>query len=689
MATLNELYAAKLASSGLTLADAKKLGLEPLAATATAKLSSVFKPLPAIKIPYFDVAGKPLSPHPRWPAFYRLRYLEVPVDQFTQKDSVHKYMQPVDSGVCAYFPLNHPWAKTAADPEKPITITEGEFKAAKACKEGFATIGLGGVWSFKSTPTGRLFLPELEQINWIKRHVNIIFDSDVVTNPSICQAINALANELHQRGARPRTLILPAPDKDSKKVGLDDFLVANSAADLERLMAVEMRPLAISEGLWQFNNEFVFVRNPPMIINLQTRSKVTANDFVNSLCANRSHPEQVVNKDGTISLKSVPTASAWVKWPLRNEVDKIVYAPGKPTVTNNCLNSWPGWGVEPKRGDVKPFLQLLSHIFKGSEPEALPWFLQWCAYPLQYPGTKLFSSVVIHGTRQGTGKTLVGLSLGEIYGENFTEIKQSNLHGNFNAWAENKQFVLGDDVTGTDKRVDADMLKKMITQKELRVNTKYLPEYVVDDCINYIWTSNQPDAFFLEDTDRRFFIHEVTAPPMEASWYVDYSLWLKSGGAAAIFYYLKGYNVEGFNPAGHALRTKAKERMTEDVRSDLGSWVRRLLAAPEEVLRVGDIPLVHDLYTNKELLNLYDPEGRTRTTGNGLGRELKRAGARQVLDGAVIKGPKGQDRFYIVRSQERWSRATISDVQRHLAGTDKPAPEAAKKPKAPKFTRRS
>ena len=58
---------------------------------------------------------------------------------------------------------------------------------------------------------------------------------------------------------------------------------------------------------------------------------------------------------------------------------------------------------------------------------------------------------------------------------------------------------MGDDVTGSDKRADADFLKKLITQKELRVNVKYLPAYTVKDCINYFFTANHPDSFFLED----------------------------------------------------------------------------------------------------------------------------------------------------------------------------------------------
>jgi hypothetical protein len=264
---------------------------------------------------------------------------------------------------------------------------------------------------------------------------------------------------------------------------------------------------------------------------------------------------------------------------------------------------------------------------------------------------------------------MIGYTMGRIYGKNFTEIRQSDLHANFNEWAECKQFVLGDDVTGSNKRQDADMLKKLITQQELRLNPKYVPSYVVPDCINYLWTSNQPDAFFLEDTDRRFFIHEVTVEPLPEEFFVDYSLWLDSGGASALFDHLLKLDLGDFNPAAPALRTSAKERMTEDARSDLGTWVRQLLRTPDAILKVGDAAMEGDLFTNRQLLSLYDPSGHTGTTANGLGRELKRAGARQVLDGAPVSLPDGaQDRLYIIHNQDRWVDADRQQVTDHLNG---------------------
>jgi hypothetical protein len=87
-----------------------------------------------------------------------------------------------------------------------------------------------------------------------------------------------------------------------------------------------------------------------------------------------------------------------------------------------------------------------------------------------------------------------------IYGHNFIKIKSKDLYDTW--WAENRQFVLGDEISGSDKRAEADMMKAMITQEEVNINIKYIPQFSIPDCVNYYFTSNHADALFLEDEDR-------------------------------------------------------------------------------------------------------------------------------------------------------------------------------------------
>lgn len=681
----HELYQAKLASSGLGLDDAEALGLAELDQADTAKLGFT-EARPALLIPYFGLDGKPLADWPKAPQFFRVRYLDKGNSFSAQqtKESKVRYKQPPNTVPCAYLPKTIDWLAVAPDVEQSVLITEGELKAASAAKLGFPTIGLGGVWSFRSKEMGISFLSQLSDIEWCRRKAYLVFDSDLATNQHVAAALEELAYELQQRGAYVMIVWLPQVLGEGEKVGLDDFIVFHgdkAEAELTELLC-QSDPLGFTEALFDLNKRYLYVANPGILLDQRTMSKHRPAALKEHLAAPTTVLVKTIGANGEPQYKKASAGSEWLKWPLRASVDKLVYAPGQDRLTTEgslqCFNEWPGWGCQPAKGDVSPFLKLVDHLFKGADPEAKRWFLRWLAWPLRYPGTKLFTSAVIFGIKHGTGKSLVGYTMGKIYGENFTEIKQDNLHGDFNEWAMNKQFVLGDDVTGSNKRQDNDVLKKMITQEKVRINPKYVPSYELRDCINYLFTSNQPDAFFLEDDDRRFFIHEVVVKPLDEIFYVDYVMWLGSGGAEAVFDYLLHLDLGSFNPAAPAFKTNAKNRMIADVRSDLGAWCRLLIENPDQVLRVGDVVSTCDLFTNKELLLFYDHTGRTGTTANGLGRELRRAGVVMANGGMPVRWTGGFDRFYAVRNQDKWAESDHKVVKDYL---DKQA-ESIKRTKA-------
>lgn len=662
----------KLKSSGLNFEDAKQLRISCLSGAQTSQLHPSFKQLCSLKIEYFDHNGDPMPDWPGAKPFYRVRYLEAPTDfaSITDKKPV-RYVQEPNTAPVAYFPGNQDWVDLVGDVGQPLILTEGELKAAKACKEGFPTVGLGGVYNWRAHKLGLMWLPSLEPIIWLRRNVYICFDSDYKTNSMVCAALHGLAEELHRRGAFVHLVSLPTLH-GFDKVGLDDFLVnaGPSANEMFRQLLENAEPLGLTAPLWDLNGKYVYVQDPGLIVDQDTRFKASPSAFKEHLQAPMNYQERQLKADGSVSFKAVSAAAAWLKWPLRTEVTKLTYQPGAPRFIQEpraLFNIWPGWGVEPVEDDASMFLQLVSHIFTGSEPDAKEWFLRWCAYPLQHPGTKLFSSAVIHGIRHGTGKSLIGYTLGRIYGKNFTEISQMDLHNSFNEWAEGKQFVMGDDVTGSNKRADADFLKKLITQREIRVNGKYVPTYTVPDCINYFFTANHPDSFFLEDDDRRFFIHEARVGPLPEEFYMEYDLWLDTGGSSAVFNYLLNLDTEDFNPAAPAFKTAAKERMIANVQSDLAGWVRQLMATPDHVLRVGEMIVDKDLFTSKELLQFYDPSGKTGTTANGLGRELARAGVQQISHGRPIRLSDGsQARYYAIRNSDHWLSSTPQSAVKHL-----------------------
>ena len=68
------------------------------------------------------------------------------------------------------------------------------------------------------------------------------------------------------------------------------------------------------------------------------------------------------------------------------------------------------------------------------------------AYPLQHPGAKMSTAVIMHGP-QGTGKSTVFQALAQIYGDYATVLNQRGLEDKFNAdWTDSKLFLLAEEV---------------------------------------------------------------------------------------------------------------------------------------------------------------------------------------------------------------------------------------------------
>lgn len=659
-----ELAAAKLASSGLTLEDAKFLGMRALTSKQTKQLHASFFSYPALQIPYFDPRGAASK-------FYRIRYL----GELNGFDALRKrsprYVQPPDTTAEVYFPRGVEWDELLKDPTRGLFITEGELKAACAAKRGYPCLGLGGVWSWKSTKKGQALIPALRAIAWRDRPVYLVFDSDFATKPQVMMALLAFARELTVEGARPHVVTLPAPD-DAGKTGLDDFLVARGKDELDALVR-SAAPFSSARELWALNEEVLYVRDPGLIVVLADGRKLAPKAFRDHAYSNRHYVETTVNAKGETKSVKKALAPAWLEWEARAEASRITYEPGAPRLTDGgAYNYWPGWGCEPKRGDVTPWTELLDFVFAG-DPDARRWFERWCAYPLQHPGAKLYTAAVIWGTVHGTGKSLIGYTLGKIYGRNFSEIEDEDLRGSFNEWAQHKQFVLADEVTGAEHKRDLmERLKKLITRETIRINAKFLPTYEISDCLNYYFTSNHPDAFILEDTDRRYFVHEAPREPLADAFYARYDAWYKrprdggpGPGIPALFDHLLRLDLGDFNPNARAPATLAKAAMIRDTKSDVGAWVARLREAPDAVLKLGEVAVVADLMSNEQLLSLYDPAGTKRVTANGLGRELKRAGFEQALGGRTVGTARGPLRLYVLRNAPRWKRADAHELAAH------------------------
>ena len=674
----------KLHTHGLTPADAHAIGIVTLSPEETVAQSPTFiRPnlngTASLKFVYRDLRGRDTG-------FYRLRYLTPPNDPRKHGKTI-KFCQAGGSLTGIYLPGFMNWQEISLLNSRQVFLVEGEGKAACAAKLGLAAIGLGGVDAFQSSRYEIELLDPLPMFNWKDRSVVICFDSDVRVKPDVIRAQTKLASLLTNKGARVVITQIPNPPPDSgdDKWGLDDYLLHSTGGldAFEDLLAESLPPSEARE-LWSMNSEYAAVMKPPAVMNMNEGQLMEPTKFQSFHLANRFYYQDQPTKSGHIIRVKEKIAPRWLEWEERRQFRKLVYEPGQPETISvgdkHDLNLWPGWAVEPEEptlAQIAPWNELLDFIF-ASEPGVRPWFEQWLAYPLQNPGGKLFSYVLLWSPLYGIGKTMIPYIMMDIYGRsgkwgagNSIEIKNEDLAGTarFPIWQLRKQFVYGDEITGKDTRKGAGYIKGLITAEELTVEEKYIQAYTIRNLVNFMFSSNAPDAMFIDANDRRPLIHEVWGPRPPDGWYQRLADWRRDGGAKYVFHHLLHLDMGGFEPKFAPPNTAAKKNMARLSMTEAGQWVDAMREDPVEILGRCGVSKEKaegcDLWTTAQLLNMYDPMQVKRVGEIGMGKQLAMLGIRPVNRGNVLRMSTGSHRILALRNIHRWMEAMPGEIRDH------------------------
>lgn len=224
------------------------------------------------------------------------------------------------------------------------------------------------------------------------------------------------------------------------------------------------------------------------------------------------------------------------------------------------LNTWRGWPLQPKAGKCS---QIVEHILNliGDEPnkdEVFHWLVRWMAYPLQHPGAKMSSAVIMHGP-QGTGKSTVFQLLAKIYGDYATVLNQRGLEDRFNAdWTDSKLFILAEEVVARAEMWHIkNELKELVTGEWIRVNPKNLAAYRQRNQVNIVYLSNENQPLPIDNDDRRHLVVYNT-PPQPPEYYDALYEEIDNGGAEAFYHWLLELDLGDFHPKKRPPMTRAK-----------------------------------------------------------------------------------------------------------------------------------
>lgn len=224
------------------------------------------------------------------------------------------------------------------------------------------------------------------------------------------------------------------------------------------------------------------------------------------------------------------------------------------------LNTWSGWPLRPKQGSCNKLLGMLQYLC-STDPngdEIFHWVLCWMAYPLQHPGAKMSSAIIMHGP-QGTGKSTIWQCLAKIYGDYATVLNQRGLEDRFNSdWVDSKLFLLAEEVvTRAEMWHIKNELKELITGEWIRVNPKNVAAYRQRNQVNCVFLSNEYQPLPLDNDDRRHCVI-YTPPPLDESEYDDVFIEIENGGVEALYHHLMSLDLSRFHPKKRPPMTEAK-----------------------------------------------------------------------------------------------------------------------------------
>lgn len=126
------------------------------------------------------------------------------------------------------------------DLERSLWITEGCKKVDALVTVGMLTVGLTGVWNWRSKHGA---LGDWEDVPIKDRVVVVCFDADAAANRHVQQAMARLGAWLRTRGAREvKYVIVPADVNGTSTKGVDDFLAAGGTVKELGAVATSQAP---------------------------------------------------------------------------------------------------------------------------------------------------------------------------------------------------------------------------------------------------------------------------------------------------------------------------------------------------------------------------------------------------------------------------------------------------------------
>lgn len=413
----------------------------------------------------------------------------------------------------------------------------------------------------------------------------------------------------------------------------DDFSNKKS----EQVAPQGQQELPIKEALVEaVNKDYVWDTHGLQIYSLKTRMYVRKDGFM----SNYQNQQVEVGEN-----RSVGLGSYWMKSPQRRNVNGLALAPKEGEITSTgAFNTWRGYACSPSEGDITPFTEVFNHLLPDEIDRK--FITAWLAKLIQSPEIPFKVALAIHGRMQGTGKNTIFEAVAELlHPQHWHVIGNAQLTSTFNDWQLDKVFVIGDEVSNSSSRSEADLMKRYITATENSINPKGFPALRQPNLIKYVLLSNRDEIVHIEGEDRRYYVAETIGIPLSKPIADRFYSWKKSGGLSHLLHHLLHFDASMFDPTAPAPMTIAKAGVIEAGKSGLETWVEEEVS---ERVAIGK-----RLVSASSVLHAYQQATRQLSSDKAVSNALKRAGGVKVPKQALLRSGR-RIRLYSLVDHEKY-----------------------------------
>ncbi|MEC7839046.1 MAG: CHC2 zinc finger domain-containing protein [Chlamydiota bacterium] len=242
---------------------------------------------------------------------------------------------------------------------------------------------------------------------------------------------------------------------------------------------------------------------------------------------------------------------------------KIVFT--NNPVDDSTYNLFAGFGVEPRKGSCEKILKHIEEVICYGCQIKYNAFLNLLSWQIKNVGKPSRIIVVLKSKEQQSGKGILLLDvLSVIWGESgFTTSDIGQIITRFNDTIRGKSYIYLDEALFSGDRKSSDAIKSLATCTRMGVETKGIPIVQFPIAVNLFLATNHDDAAYVEESDARYWILEVSPHRVDdTNYFEDLYEEIVNGGREAFMDYLLSLEISGFVPIRDVPKdNEAKEEM--------------------------------------------------------------------------------------------------------------------------------